>query len=72
MSVFKSLIFILALSFVCHPQTEGSKLQRDLRAYLEAVKGDTNTHTQVLSGSRCTQEYAGIGKHTMKQVHNAT
>lgn len=25
-----------------HTQTEGSKLQRDLRAYLEAVKGDTH------------------------------
>ena len=29
--------------FMFHPQAEGSKLQRDLRAYLEAVKGDTHT-----------------------------
>lgn len=31
--------------FVFHPKAEGSKLQRDLRAYLEAVKGVRNTNS---------------------------
>lgn len=37
-----------ASCFVFHPQTEGSKLQRDLRAYLEAVKGDTHRPTKIV------------------------
>lgn len=43
-----------------HPQAEGSKLQRDLRAYLEAVKGDTHEHTSQ-SRDTNTQKLTFIG-----------
>lgn len=48
-----------------HPQAEGSKLQRDLRAYLEAVKGAP--HMQAHFNLHTAQH---VGMHIQYMHHN--
>ena len=52
--------------FVFHLQTEGSKLQRDLRAYLEAVKGDTPVQACIIFTLACIK--LCMQRHTVLDV----